>query len=83
MYRISLCIFFLSFTVYTLPGQYTQIPDANFEAEIFSQDYDDISGDGQVPTALIEDVTSLDVSNKGIADLPVKSRISKKFQNEN
>ncbi|WP_459210675.1 hypothetical protein [Aquimarina rhabdastrellae] len=48
---------------------YTVIPDANFEAELESQGYDDISGDGQVPTALIEVITILNISNKGIADL--------------
>ncbi|MBW1296017.1 hypothetical protein [Aquimarina litoralis] len=48
---------------------YTQIPDANFEAELEALGYDDISSDGQVPTSLIEIVTSLDVSNKSIADL--------------
>ena len=48
---------------------YTLIPDANFEAELEALGYDDISGDGQVPTALIEVVTSLDVSSKSISDL--------------
>ncbi|WP_298545949.1 immunoglobulin-like domain-containing protein [uncultured Aquimarina sp.] len=49
--------------------RYTAIPDANFEAELESLGYDDISGDNQVPTALIEVVTNLDVSNQSIADL--------------
>ncbi len=48
---------------------YTQIPDANFEAALDALGYDDITGDGQVPTALIEVVTNLDVSNQAIADL--------------
>jgi Leucine-rich repeat (LRR) protein len=48
---------------------YTAIPDANFEASLEAQGYDDILGDGQVPTALIEGVTNLDVSNEGITDL--------------
>ncbi|WP_348718817.1 hypothetical protein [Tenacibaculum sp. 190130A14a] len=48
---------------------YTAIPDANFEAELEALGYDDISGDGQVPTALIEVVTALDVNNKNISDL--------------
>ena len=30
--------------------RYTAIPDANFEAELEALGYDDISGDGQVPT---------------------------------
>ncbi len=49
--------------------RYTAIPDANFEAALEALGYDDISSDGQVPTALIEVVTSLNVSNKGIIDL--------------
>ncbi len=48
---------------------YTAIPDANFEAELEAQGYDDISGDGQVPTLLIEGLTELDVSSREIADL--------------
>ncbi|WP_299605439.1 hypothetical protein [uncultured Aquimarina sp.] len=48
---------------------YTQIPDANFEVALNNLGYDDILGDGQVPTALIEAVTTLDVANKNIADL--------------
>lgn len=48
---------------------YTIIPDANFEAELDALGYDDISGDGQVPTSLIEVVTVLNVSNKNISDL--------------
>ncbi len=48
---------------------YTQIPDANFEAELNALGYDDIANDGKVPTALIEVVTSLDISSKNILDL--------------
>ncbi|PTX63516.1 Zn-dependent metalloprotease [Kordia periserrulae] len=48
---------------------YTAIPDANFEAALDALGYDDISGDGQVPTYLIETLTSLDVSNKNISDI--------------
>ncbi|MEM6718980.1 MAG: hypothetical protein AAF611_06690 [Bacteroidota bacterium] len=48
---------------------YTSIPDANFEAALEALGYDDISGDGQVPTALIETVTNLDLRNQSIADL--------------
>lgn len=48
---------------------YTAIPDANFEAALETLGYDDISGDGQVPTALIEAITSLDISGKSINDL--------------
>ncbi|WP_298509040.1 M4 family metallopeptidase [uncultured Kordia sp.] len=49
--------------------RYTAIPDANFEAALEALGYDDISADGQVPTALIEVVTSLNVNSQGIADL--------------
>ncbi|MBW1296395.1 matrixin family metalloprotease [Aquimarina litoralis] len=48
---------------------YTAIPDANFEAALNAQNYDDISGDGQVPTELIETITSLTVDNESITDL--------------
>jgi Leucine-rich repeat (LRR) protein len=48
---------------------YTAIPDANFEARLDALGYDDISGDGQVPTELIEVVTTLNVSDRNIADL--------------
>ncbi|MGB0974219.1 MAG: M4 family metallopeptidase [Flavobacteriaceae bacterium] len=49
--------------------RYTAIPDANFEAALEALGYDDIADDNQVPTALIENVTTLDVSLKGISDL--------------
>ncbi|CAM1359045.1 hypothetical protein [Tenacibaculum xiamenense] len=48
---------------------YTAIPDAAFEAALESLGYDDISGDGQVPTSLIESLTILNISSKGITDL--------------
>ncbi|AXT52559.1 hypothetical protein D1818_17605 [Aquimarina sp. BL5] len=48
---------------------YTTIPDTNFEAALEALGYDDISGDGQVPTTLIEVVTTLDISNKNISDV--------------
>ena len=49
--------------------RYTTIPDSNFEAALEALGYDDISGDGQVPTALIEDVTSLFIVENDIQDL--------------
>ncbi|MEM6718988.1 MAG: hypothetical protein AAF611_06730 [Bacteroidota bacterium] len=49
--------------------RYTAIPDANFEAALEALGYDDSSADGQVPTALIEVVTTLDISNLSISDL--------------
>ncbi|MGH1387848.1 hypothetical protein [Kordia sp.] len=49
--------------------RYTTIPDANFEAALETLGYDDISDDGQVPTALIEGVANLSINNQNIADL--------------
>ncbi|WP_075341545.1 HYR domain-containing protein [Tenacibaculum agarivorans] len=49
--------------------EYTSIPDANFEAALGNLGYDDITGDGQVPTALIEVVTELEIGSQGISDL--------------
>ncbi len=60
-----IAVFILSF--FSAHAQYTPIPDANFEMALAS--YDDISGDGQVPTVLIETVTFLDVEAESIADL--------------
>ncbi len=48
-------------------SQYTAIPDPNFENALSA--YDDIANDGQVPTANISVLTTLDVSNKNIASL--------------
>ena len=49
--------------------RYTAIPDANFEARLEALGYDDISADGQVPTALIENITLLDIQSQSISDL--------------
>ncbi|WP_075341539.1 leucine-rich repeat domain-containing protein [Tenacibaculum agarivorans] len=49
--------------------RYTQIPDINFEAALETLIDDDESGDGQVPTALIEVMTTLNVSDASITDL--------------
>ncbi|WP_075341548.1 leucine-rich repeat domain-containing protein [Tenacibaculum agarivorans] len=49
--------------------RYTQIPDTNFEARLGQLGYDDILGDGQVPTTLIADVEFLNLINRGINDL--------------
>ena len=43
------------------------VPDSNFEAALSA--YDNIAADGQVPTAAIETITSLNVSNKNISDV--------------
>ena len=52
---------------FALQAQYTAIPDANFESALAV--YDDIANDGQVPTANISSLTTLDVSNSNISDL--------------
>ncbi len=49
--------------------RYTTIPDANFEAALFALNYDDIEIDGQVPTELIEGITTLNLSDNSISDL--------------
>ncbi|CAL2075753.1 hypothetical protein [Tenacibaculum sp. 190524A02b] len=56
-------------TVSVSQAKYTTIPDPNFEAALEALGYDDISGDGQVPTSYIDSVTSLDVNNQNISDL--------------
>ena len=63
-----LCIFALSlsFTAYT---QNTSIPDSNFEQALIDLGYDTGTPDGSVPTANISGITTLDVSNKNIANL--------------
>ncbi|MCH2034927.1 MAG: M4 family metallopeptidase [Tenacibaculum sp.] len=49
--------------------EYTTITDSNFETALEDLGYDDISGDGKVPTDQIEGITSLDISNKSISNL--------------
>ena len=47
---------------------YVVVPDANFETALDALGYDDISNDGKVPVALIENITYLNVANKNISD---------------
>jgi Zn-dependent metalloprotease len=49
--------------------KYTQIPDANFEAALEALGYDNISNDGQVPTANISGITNLYLFNENIMNL--------------
>lgn len=51
----------------TAQAQYTAIPDPNFETALAT--YDDIPGDGQVPTANISTILNLNVSSSVISDL--------------
>lgn len=48
-------------------GLYTYVPDANFEAALAV--YDDIPNDKYIPTTNIENLTTLNVTNRNIADL--------------
>ena len=67
--RILLKIYFVFSAIITVNAQYTQIPDANFEAALGAIVHDDVSGDGQIPTASIENLTSLNLDNANISDL--------------
>ncbi len=49
-------------------SQYTAIPDQNFEQALIDEGYDDVI-DGQVLTANINSVISLDISNQNIQSL--------------
>ena len=60
-------LFLILFAVANLNAQYTPIPDPNFEAALSA--YDDIPGDGQVPTQAIDTVTTLIIENLNIQDL--------------
>jgi hypothetical protein len=53
----------------TILPQYTAIPDNNFERALFDKGIDTVLGDNRVLTAAIINIPTLDVSNKGIADL--------------
>lgn len=58
--------FCLCINVYCI-GQYTQIPDPNFESALSA--YDDIPSDGQIPTANISSITNLNVSSSNITNM--------------
>jgi hypothetical protein len=59
---ITICISSVSF------GQYTSIPDTNFEQALIDLGHDDVI-DGQVLTSNVSGLTLLNVSNKNISDL--------------
>ena len=50
-------------------GQFTTIPDANFEQALINLGYDTGTPNGSVPTSSIDTVTSLDVISLNISDL--------------
>ena len=69
-WRIIALLFVLPFMgIQCVEAQYTSIPDANFEHALFSLGIDTVDSDHQVLTSAISGVTSLDVSNKSIANL--------------
>lgn len=58
----------MSFSEDCSGGVYTMIPDSNFEQALIDLGIDDVL-DGRVLTTNVETVTSLQIDNKGIADL--------------
>lgn len=64
IYILSL-LFATSYSV----AQTTAIPDVNFETALINLGYDTGSPDGFVPTANIDTIINLNVSNKNISDL--------------
>ena len=66
--KITLLLIF-SLCNILLQAQTTYVPDDNFEQALIDLGYDSGPLDDYVPTANINTVTSLNVSNKGISDL--------------
>ncbi|WP_337968082.1 T9SS type A sorting domain-containing protein [uncultured Flavobacterium sp.] len=64
--KLLLLLLLANFSIY---AQNTAIPDINFENKLIALGYDTAPADGQVPTANISGVTSLDLSNNSITDL--------------
>ena len=60
---------FFSISFITLTAQTTYVPDNNFEQALINLGYDSGALDDYVPTANINTVTNLDVSNGSISDL--------------
>ena len=58
----------LSLFPFTAFGQYTSIPDANFELALLNYGYDFVI-DGFVETSAIDTVTDLTINNNNISDL--------------
>ena len=69
LFKISIYTWiFLSFSIH-IYAQNTSIPDANFEQALIDLGYDTAPTNGMIPTANINSITNLDVTNKNIADL--------------
>jgi Leucine-rich repeat (LRR) protein len=69
MKKITLFTTALFLCFYTVYGQLTNIPDANFEQALIDIGLDTGPVDGSVATANISSVTSLNVFNRNISDL--------------
>ncbi len=59
-------IYFISFNCF---GQFTNIPDANFEKALIELGYDNGNPDGKIPTNSISSIKSLNISFKKISNL--------------
>ncbi len=66
MKKLFLLLIFV-FTIINVKAQFTTIPDPNFESALNA--YDNIPGDGQVPTDNISGVTDLNLLLSNISDL--------------
>ena len=65
--KLLLLLLLANFSIYA--QQYTAIPDINFEKKLITLGYDTAPEDGQVLTANIASLTSLDVSKSAISCL--------------
>ena len=61
-------ILLILLTPITVFGQYTNVPDSNFEQALLNLGYDFVI-DGVVETSAIDTITELYINNKNIADL--------------
>jgi Leucine-rich repeat (LRR) protein len=68
MKTVLLTIFTITLSTATI-GQTTSIPDANFEQALIDLGLDTGTPDGNILTASIDTVTSLNIINKNISDL--------------
>lgn len=65
---VQLCCFFLMILSQEATGQYTQIPDPNFEQALINFGHDDVL-DGQVLTSTISTITSLSIFTSSITSI--------------
>ncbi|MCG2611460.1 T9SS type A sorting domain-containing protein [Flavobacterium sp. SM15] len=70
LWKIASLFIVTCFTgIHSSNAQYTTIPDANFEQALVDLGIDTMNGDHKVLTSAISGVTSLNISNRNIADL--------------